>query len=119
LRSKELLHSVTKERNILHTVIRRKAKWTGHILRRNCFLKHINERKVEGRIEVTGRRGRRRKQLLDDLKEMREFWKLEEEKLNRSLWRTGFGRDSGTTVGRNGANEFFTSLNKITVENRL
>jgi hypothetical protein len=66
LRIKVVLHRVKKERKILHTVIWRKAKWTGHILRRNCFLKHIIDRKVEGRIEVTERRGRRRKQLLDD-----------------------------------------------------
>jgi hypothetical protein len=34
------------------------------------------EGKIEGRIGVTGRRGRRREQLLDDLKEMRRDWKL-------------------------------------------
>jgi len=45
-------------------------------LGRNCILKHIIEGKVEGRVEVTGRRGRRRKQLLDSLKETREYWKL-------------------------------------------
>jgi len=41
---------------------------------------------------VTGRRRRRRKQQLDDLEEMREYWKLKEEALDRTLWRTGFGR---------------------------
>jgi len=66
LRSKEVLHRVKEERNILRTVIRRKAIWTGHILRRNCLLKHIIARKVEGRIEVKGRRGRRLKQLLNE-----------------------------------------------------
>jgi hypothetical protein len=49
--------------------IRRKANWIGHSLCRNCLLKHVIEGKLEGRIEMTGRRGRRRKQLLDDLKE--------------------------------------------------
>jgi hypothetical protein len=29
-----------------------------------------------GRIEMTGRRGRRRKQLLDDLKKKKIYWKL-------------------------------------------
>ena len=47
---------------------RKKANWIGHILRRNCLLKQVIEGKIEGRVEVTGRRGRRRKQLLDDLK---------------------------------------------------
>jgi len=41
------------------------ADWIGHILRRNCLLKHVFEGTMEGRIEVIGRRGRRRKQLLD------------------------------------------------------
>jgi len=47
---------------------RRKANWIGHILRRNCPLKHVTEGKIEGRIEVTGRGGRRCKQLLDEFR---------------------------------------------------
>ena len=43
----------------------------GHILHGNCFLKHVIEGKIEGGAEVTGRRGRRLKHLLDDDKEMR------------------------------------------------
>jgi hypothetical protein len=39
----------------------------------------VIEGKMEGRIEMTGRRRRRRKQLLDDLKEKRRYWKLKEE----------------------------------------
>jgi hypothetical protein len=54
---------------ILHKTKGRKVTWIGHILPRNCLLKHVIEGKLEGRIEMTGRRGRRRKQLLDDLKE--------------------------------------------------
>ena len=61
----EVLHRVKEESHILHTVKGRKANWIGHILRRNCLLKHVIGGKIEGRIEVTGRRGRRRKQLLD------------------------------------------------------
>jgi hypothetical protein len=45
----------------------------------------VIEGKMEGRIEVTGRGTRRRKQLLDDLKEERGYWKLEEETLDRTL----------------------------------
>jgi hypothetical protein len=69
VRNEEVLHRVKDERNIVHTIKRRKANWICHILRRNCLLKHVIEGKLEGRIEMTGRRGRRRKQLLDDLKE--------------------------------------------------
>ena len=61
----EVLHRVKEERNILHTIKRRKTNWIGHILRRICFLKHVIEIKREERIEVTGRRGRRGKQLDD------------------------------------------------------
>jgi hypothetical protein len=56
------------------------------------------ERKLEGRIEMMGRQGRRRKQLLDDLKEKRRYWKLEEEALDCILWRTRFGRGYGPVV---------------------
>jgi hypothetical protein len=76
VRNEEVLHTVQKDRNILHIrTIKRKAKWTGHILHRNCLLIEV---KIEGRTEVTGKRGKRRKQLLDDLKEKREYWKLKE-----------------------------------------
>jgi hypothetical protein len=92
VRNEEALHRVKEKRNILHTIKRRKANWIGHILRRNCLEKHVIEGKIEGRIEVTGRRGRRRKQLLDDLKEKRRYWKLKEEVLDRTVWRTRFGR---------------------------
>jgi len=44
---------------------------------------------------MTGSRGRISKQLMDDLKEKRGYWKLEEEALDRTVWRTGFGRGCG------------------------
>jgi hypothetical protein len=47
---------------------------------------------------MTGRRGRRCKQLLDDLKEKRRYWELKEEALYRTLWRTRFGRGYGPVV---------------------
>ena len=61
-------------------------------MRRNCLLKLVIEGKTEGRIEVTGRRERRRKQQVDDLKKKLEYWKLKEETLDRTLWRAVFGR---------------------------
>jgi hypothetical protein len=64
-----VLQIVNEERNILHTIKRRKIKWIGHILCRKCLLKYVVEGKIERRIEVTRRRGRRREQLLGDLKE--------------------------------------------------
>jgi hypothetical protein len=58
----------------------------------------VIEGKLEGRIAMTGRRGRRCKQLLDDLKEKRRYWKLKEEALDCTLWRTRFGRGYGPVV---------------------
>jgi hypothetical protein len=58
----------------------------------------VIEEKLEEMIEMTGRRGRRRKQLLDDLKEKRRYGKLKEEALDRTLWRTRFGRVYGSVV---------------------
>jgi hypothetical protein len=43
--------------------------WIGHILRRNCLLQWVTEGKIQGGIEMTERQGRRRRKLLDDLKE--------------------------------------------------
>jgi hypothetical protein len=61
VRNEEVLHKVKEDRNVLDTVKRRrKAKWIGHILLRNCLLKHMIEGKLEGRIGMTGRQGRRR-----------------------------------------------------------
>jgi hypothetical protein len=71
VKNAEVLLRGGKERNILHTVKSRKANWIGHIWRRNCLLNQIIEWKIRGRIQVTGRRGRRCKQLLDDLQEKR------------------------------------------------
>jgi hypothetical protein len=69
LRSEEVLLRVKEQRNILHDISKRKANWIGHILRRNCLLQQVIDGKIKGGIEVTGRRGRRRRKLLDDLKE--------------------------------------------------
>jgi hypothetical protein len=95
VRNEEVLHRVKEERNILNTIKRRKANWIGHILHRNCLLKHVTEGKLEGRIEMIGRR---RKQLVGDLKEKRRYWKLKEEALDRIMWRTHFGRGNGPIV---------------------
>jgi hypothetical protein len=65
---------------------------------RNWLLKHVIGGKLEGRIEVTGRRGRRGKQLLEDFKEKRGYCQLKDEALDRSLWRTGFGRGCGPVI---------------------
>jgi len=59
----------SRSRGTFYEISKWKANWIGHILRRNCLLKQVIEGKRKGRIEVTGRRARGRKKLLDDLKE--------------------------------------------------
>jgi hypothetical protein len=53
VRNEEVLLRVKEQRNILHEIRKRKAKWIGH-----CLLQQVIEGKIKGEIEVTGRRGR-------------------------------------------------------------
>ena len=84
MRHKVLLR-VKEQRNILHEISKRKANWIGHILRRNCLLQRVIEGKIKGGMEVTGRRGRKRRKLLDDLKERRGYCHFKEEALDRTM----------------------------------
>ena len=43
VRNEEVLLRVNEQRNTLHEIIKRKANWIGHILRRNCLLKQVIE----------------------------------------------------------------------------
>ena len=92
VRNEEVLLQVNEQRNILHEIRKRKANWIGHILRRNCLLKQVIEGKIKWEIEVTRRGGRRRKKLLDDLKNRRGYCHLKEEALDCNMWRDRFGR---------------------------
>jgi len=109
----------------LQTAERRKANWIGHFLRRNCILQHVIEGKTEEVMEfvdrassynfvnilrincaqgwlylqemmkVKGRRGRRSKKLLDDIKEKIIYWRLKRKALDRTLWSISFGSGYG------------------------
>jgi hypothetical protein len=98
VRNEEVLLRVKEQNNILHEINKRKANWFGHILRRNCLLRQVIERNIKGGTEGTGRRGRRRRKLLDDLKERRGYSHLKEEALDCTMWRARFGRGFGTVV---------------------
>ena len=82
----------------LYIISKWKANWIGHILRINCLLQRVIEGKIKGWTEVTGRWGRRRRKLLDDLKERRGYSHLKEEALDRAIWRARFGRGFGPVV---------------------
>jgi ribosomal 50S subunit-associated protein YjgA (DUF615 family) len=98
MRNEEVLLRVKEQRNIPHQIRKRKANWIGHILRRNCLLQRVIVGKIQGVIEVTGRQGRRRTKLLDELKERRGYFLLKEEALDRTMWRAGFGSGFGPVV---------------------
>jgi hypothetical protein len=68
VRNEDVLLRVKEQRNILHEIRKGKANWIGHILRRNCFLQRVIEGMIKVGIEVTGRRERRRRKPLDDLR---------------------------------------------------
>jgi hypothetical protein len=46
--NEEVLLTVKEQRNILHEIIKWKANWIGHILRRNCLLQQVIEGKIKG-----------------------------------------------------------------------
>jgi len=98
VRNEEVLLRVKEQRNIIHEIRKRKVNWIGHILRRNCLLKRVTEGKIQGGLEVTGRKGRRRRKLLDDLKKRRGYSHLKEQALDRTMWRARFGRGFGPVV---------------------
>jgi hypothetical protein len=71
------------------TIKRRKCSCIGHTLQRNCLLKFLIKKSIERRIEMMERR-RTCKQLLNGLKETREYWKLKAEAkiaLWNSVWK--------------------------------
>jgi hypothetical protein len=98
VRNEEVLLRVNEQRNILHEISKREVNWIAHILYRNCFLRQVIEGKIKGGTELTGRRVRSRKKLLDDLNERRGYSNLKEEALDRTMWRARFGRGIGTVV---------------------
>jgi len=76
-RSCEELRNTTKVNRgrIIIIIIKREGILIGYILHRNRLLKHGRK---DRRIELKGRRGRRRKLIVDDLKETTGYWKLKD-----------------------------------------
>ena len=101
MRNEDVLLRVNEQRNILHEIRKRKANWMGHILRRNCLLKQVIEGKIKGEMEVTKRQGRRRRKLLDDLKDRRGYSHLKEEALDGTMSRNRFRGGFGPVVRQN------------------
>jgi len=119
VRNEEVLLRVNEQRKILQEKRKQKANWIGHILRRNCLLKQVIEGKIKGEMEVARRWGRRRKRLLDDLKDRRGFSHSKVEALDRTMWRHRFGGGIGPVVRQNTEwmNEWDLCLPPLTVLN--
>jgi hypothetical protein len=64
----------------------------------NCLLQQVIEGKIKGGMEMKGRRGRRRRKLLDDLRETRGYSHLKEGAVDRNMLRARFGRGFGPVV---------------------
>jgi hypothetical protein len=88
----EVFPRIKLERNILQTTKTRLAKWICHILRRKCLLKHVIDGKIDRKIAGKGRRGRKRKHVLDELKGKEKVVELERgstksHSVRNSLWK--------------------------------
>jgi len=81
-----------EKRNTSHTIGQRKVNWIGHILLRNCLLKHVIEGKgrEDEEVDVSS--------YSMIFKESKRYRKLKDEALYSSLWRTYFGRCYGPVV---------------------
>ena len=64
-----------KKKLLVNNILSRTSNWIGHILRRNCLLHDV----IEGQMTEVKGVGRRRTQLLDDLRNRRRYWELKEE----------------------------------------
>jgi len=98
VRDEKVLLRVKEQTNFLHEISKRKATWIKYFLRIYCLLKRVFEEKIKDTIIVTGRRGRRRRTLLDDLKERRRYSHLKEKALDRTIWKARFRSCFGSVV---------------------
>ena len=81
--NEQVLERIGEKRTLLNNIIRRKANWIDHILRRNCFLHDV----IEGQITEVKGVGRTRTKLLDDLRNRIGYWELKEEAEDRERWK--------------------------------
>ena len=80
--NERVLGRIGERRTLINNILRRKANWVGHIARRNYLLHDA----IEGQMTEVKGVGRRRTQLLDDLRNRRRYWELKEEAEDRNRW---------------------------------
>jgi hypothetical protein len=95
VKNEEVSQRVKEDRNILHTIKRRKANWIGLILQRNYLLKNVTEE----------RWNRRDEEEVDTIKQWITLKKREELEVERRSIRlhfleNRFGRGYGPVVGK-------------------
>ena len=79
--NEQVLGRIEEKRTLLNNILRRKANQIGHILRRNCLLHDA----IEGQMTEVKGVGRRRTQLLDDVRNRRRYWEIKEEAEDRKV----------------------------------
>ena len=106
--NEEVLHRVKEERNILHTVKWKNAKYIGHILRGNYLLKHVTEKKIKGREDEKEAVGSYRM-----TNETIGYWKLD-----GTVWKTGFGSRYGHIRQTTWCGHQFVSSPRVRMTNK-
>ena len=86
--NEQVLDRIGEKRTLLNNILRRKANWIGHILRRNCFLDDAIEGQMT-EVKGVGRR-KRRTQPLHDLRNRKRYWELQEEAEDQKRCRRQF-----------------------------
>ena len=81
--NEEVLRRVGEQRTLINTIWRRKARWTGHVIRSEGLLRTV----IEGRAEGKRPRGRKRRMMLDDIKQGQTYHAMKRAALNREGWR--------------------------------
>ena len=82
--NEEVLKRVGEKRQVIREIKKRKANWLGHVMRRDCLLRDA----IEGTVEGKRMRGRRRVQLMDDVRAGRKYCDIKNLAQNRDAWRS-------------------------------
>ena len=86
LTNEQVIECIGEKRALLNSTLCRKVNWIGHILRRNC-LRHDA---IDGQMTEVKGVGRRRTQLLGDLRNRRIYLEVKDEAEDRKRWRRQF-----------------------------
>jgi hypothetical protein len=90
VKNEDVLHGVKEEKNVMYNMKGRKPNW----IYKFC-VETASKYVIEGKIEGTGKRGRRRKKQLDDLKDRKRYQYFKEEVLDPKIWIIRFGSGYG------------------------